>query len=71
MEPDLSHPYGLRAWLRQRLPMWLVRLGVADKGVDCASVGAKHAWYNADDVSSGCYYCHVRGEGQLWRDDLR
>lgn len=50
-----------------RLPWFLIDLGVADKGSDCAAVGADHAWYNLDDVRSGCYHCHVVQQGQLWK----
>ena len=32
----------------------------------CGRVGWEHEWYNIDDVSSGCYNCHVRRKGRLW-----
>jgi hypothetical protein len=66
MEPDLHHPYGLRTWIRQRLPFWLIKLGVADKGKDCEARGAQHHWYNSDDKVSSCYYCEIVRPGQLW-----
>ena len=66
MEADLRHPYGLRTWIRSRLPFWLIDLGVANKGSDCESRSASHYWYNHDNVSSACYYCCVVREGRLW-----
>lgn len=67
MTPDLKHPYGLRAWIRVRLPWWAIRLGLADKGRDCHFLGAAHHWYNIDNENSGCYYCHIIRQGHLWR----
>lgn len=67
MTPDLSHPYGLRAWFRIKLPWWAINLGIANKGSDCEARNAPHYWYNIDDVSSGCYYCRVERPGKLWQ----
>ena len=66
MQPDLWHAYGVRAWLRTRLPFWLIDLGAAGKGRDCELRGDSHHWYNIDHVSSGCYYCRVERPGQMW-----
>jgi hypothetical protein len=63
---DRTNPYEWRRRLRRYLPWFLINLGVADKGKDCEAVGAKHLWYNHDDVSSGCYYCKVTKRGRLW-----
>jgi hypothetical protein len=49
------------------LPWFLIDLGIADKGKDCESVGARHHWYNAGEESSGCYHCKVIREGRLWQ----
>lgn len=67
MTPDLSHPYGLRAWLRIRLPWWAINIGIANKGKDCVGRNAPHHWYNIDDESSGCCYCIVTCIGKLWQ----
>ena len=64
---DVGHPYAWRLWLRGRLPWFLIRLGIADKGEDCGSVGARHLWYNRDKQTSGCYHCKVVQPGQLWK----
>ena len=66
MKSDLRHPYGFRTWLRQRLPWFLIDLGIAHKGTDCEAVGAEHFWYNIDDKSSGCYYCKQIRSGRHW-----
>jgi hypothetical protein len=71
MTPDLKHPYGLRAWLRGRLPRWAIRLGLATKGKDCHFLGAAHHWYNLDNENSGCYYCQIIRQGQVWRTRAR
>lgn len=60
------NPYAWRTWLRQRLPWFLIDLGLAAKGRDCESVKAEHSWYNIDNLSSGCYHCEVRRKGRLW-----
>ena len=64
---DRGHPYAWRTWWRVRLPWFLIRLGVAGKGEDCASVGAWHRHYNRDGETSGCYHCHVVKNGRLWK----
>lgn len=64
-----KHPYEWRLWWRMRLPWFLIKIGVADKGKNCEEVNAKHKWYNADNISSGCYYCKVIGYEQKWRTD--
>ncbi|WP_299229488.1 hypothetical protein [uncultured Psychroserpens sp.] len=62
-----KHPYGIRYWWRERLPWFLINLGIADKGKDCELVNAEHSWYNIDEKSSGCYYCKVSSKGQKWK----
>lgn len=64
---DNRHPYQRRMWWRTRLPWFLIKLGIAKKGTDCESVGAKHKWYNIDGHSSGCYYCEVIAKGEKWK----
>jgi len=64
---EKGHPYAWRTRLRGRLPWFLVDLGFAGKGRDCAVVGAQHHWYNLDGKSSGCYHCKVVREGRLWQ----
>lgn len=63
------HPYAWRLKIRRHLPWFLINLGIADKGENCELVGAQHLWFNHDDMSSGCYYCKVIKEGQLWKDN--
>ncbi|MEL7268075.1 MAG: hypothetical protein AAGL34_00715 [Bacteroidota bacterium] len=60
------HPYGTRKWWRERLPWFLIDLGLAAKGANCEIVGAKHQWYNIDNKSSGCYYCKIEAKGQKY-----
>lgn len=60
-------PYAIRHWLRGWMPQWVVNLGVFGKGTDCEKHGGVHQWYNIDDKSSGCYYCRIVKEGQLWK----
>ena len=60
------HPYAWRTWIRSKLPLFLIRLGIANKGKDCESVGARHDWYNVDDETSGCYHCRVTRPDRLW-----
>ena len=36
------HPYEFRLRIRERLPWFLINLGIADKGKDCEKVGAEH-----------------------------
>jgi hypothetical protein len=62
-----KHPYEWRLRIRERLPWFLIDMGIANKGTDCEMVGAEHTWYNVDNVHSGCYYCRVVKEGQLWK----
>lgn len=57
------HPYEFRLRIRERLPWFLINLGIADKGKDCEKVGAKHVWFNIDNQFSGCYYCKELREG--------
>lgn len=64
---DPGHPYRYRTWIRARLPMALIDLGVAGKGADCEKVGGWHRWYNVDGQSSACYHCRAARSGQLWR----
>ena len=67
MKVDFRPPYPWRTWIRQRLPWFLIDLGLADKGKECDAVAGQHHWYNQDDEYGGCYYCHVVRPGQLWR----
>jgi hypothetical protein len=60
------HPYEWRTKLRQRLPWFLINLGVAAKGDDCEAVGAEHHSYNVDGTQSACYHCRVVRSGRLW-----
>ena len=66
---DRGHPYAWRTWLRGRLPWFLIDLGVAGKGADCAKLGALHHWYNVDGQSSACYHCRVVEQGRLWEPE--
>lgn len=59
-------PYRWRTAIRQRLPWFLIDLGIACKGKDCEAAGGSHAWYNIDDERSGCYHCNVIRAGRLW-----
>lgn len=64
---DWKLPYRWRTNLRWILPApfwWWV-----NKGTDCEAAGAKHDWYNRDNVTSACYHCEVEREGQLWKID--
>nr|WP_294860526.1 hypothetical protein [uncultured Fluviicola sp.] len=61
------HPYHLRRWFRERLPWFLIDAGFAAKGKDCEEVLAEHKWYNMDNERSGCYYCKIIKEGNLWK----
>ncbi|WP_233131513.1 hypothetical protein [Tenacibaculum holothuriorum] len=63
-----NHPYYIRLWLRQRLPWFLINLGIGEKGIDCFSVGAAHKWYNIDGNKSGCYYCKQISEEINWNE---
>ncbi len=56
---DIGHPYAWRTWLRVRLPMVLIDLGLADKGENCVQAGAWHRWYEQDDQTMSCYHCHT------------
>jgi len=64
--PFSREPYRRRTWLRQRLPFWLIGLGVADKGTDCEAAGGRHEWYHEDGEHSACYHCRVTARGKLW-----
>jgi hypothetical protein len=64
---DWNEPYRWRTNLRILLPVWFGRF--LEKGRNCEEVGATHDWYNIDDLSSGCYHCRERRDGQLWRAD--
>jgi len=59
-------PYRWRTAVRQRLPWFLINLGITDKGTDYETVGGTHSWYNMDGESSGCYHCKVIRAGRLW-----
>ncbi|MEQ1929624.1 MAG: hypothetical protein ABL957_03710 [Parvularculaceae bacterium] len=63
----LAKPYRLRAFIRARSPWFLIDLGWMAKGKDCESHGAEHVWHNIDNIRSGCCYCEVVREGQLWK----
>lgn len=67
--PFSKEPYRRRTWLRQRLPFWLIDLGVAGKGTDCEAAGGRHEWYNEDGERSGCYHCRASATGRLWTYD--
>lgn len=54
-----KHPYQNRKWWRERLPWFLIDLGIAQKGENCEIVNANHHWYNMNGKQSGCYYCKV------------
>ena len=60
------HPYGKRRWWRERLPWFLINVGIASKGKNCELVKAEHHWHNSDGKNSACYFCEVEKEGQLW-----
>ena len=66
MDVDWDHPFAWRTWLRQKLPWFLINLGLVKKGSDCEAVGGTHRWYSIDGDNSGCYYCDVERPGQLW-----
>lgn len=59
-----SPPYRWRTALRQHLPWFLINLGFAGKGRDCAAHGAAHSWYNIDGATRGCYHCSVVQPGR-------
>ena len=63
------HPYELRLLIREKLPWFLINLGIAGKGEDCEKVKAEHEWYNQGGNISACYYCKVEKEGSLWRKE--
>ncbi|MEZ4884157.1 MAG: hypothetical protein R3E32_05395 [Chitinophagales bacterium] len=60
------HPYYLRWWWRQRLPWFLINIGIGDKGENCELANAEHVWYNIDNKTSGCYYCKKIAKEKLW-----
>lgn len=64
----MKHPYQLRTRIRERLPWFLINLGICGKGADCEAAGGSHEWYNIDNLTSGCYHCRVVRPGMLWRD---
>jgi hypothetical protein len=35
----------------------------------CHTFGFKHAWYNIDHTTSGCYNCKQVTKGQLWQQE--
>ncbi len=39
-----------------------------DRVKNCEDFGFKHAWYNKDDVNSGCHNCRIIRKGQLWKN---
>lgn len=56
--------YRRRTRLREHLPWWLIKLGVARKGRrDCGD----HDWYKSSDREDHCYHCvaGVRGPSAL------
>ncbi|MEO8236935.1 MAG: hypothetical protein ABI793_06665 [Flavobacterium sp.] len=63
------HPYELRLWFREKLPWFLINIGVARKGEDCEKVKAEHEWYNQEENISACYFCKVEKEGSLWKKE--
>ncbi|MEM6263400.1 MAG: hypothetical protein AAGI38_12885 [Bacteroidota bacterium] len=69
MKNTKRHPYMWRLLIRERLPWWMINLGIADKGEDCEKVNAEHVWYNGGDGISECYLCKVTKKGELWRKD--
>ena len=52
-----KHSYAYKRWLREKLPWFLIDLGIASKGKNCELINAKHYWYNIDNKITGCYYC--------------
>jgi len=64
---DKKHPYRFRLWLREKLPWFLIDLGIAGKGKDCELANAEHRWYNIDNKASGCYYCKKIISGKKWK----
>lgn len=61
-----KHPYELRLLIREKLPWFLIDMGIAAKGKNCKEVGVDHDWYNKGDNISACYYCKIEKEGKLW-----
>lgn len=64
-------PYRRRTWIRMRLPWWMIRLGIADKGEDCEKAGSYNVWFSnqrdaTDPEESRCIHCHVVKPGRLW-----
>ncbi len=59
MKQQNQHKYYRRLWLREKLPWFLINLGIANKGKDCSSVQSSHHWYVIDEHKLGCYYCQV------------
>ena len=62
-----KHPYELRLRIREKLPWFLINVGIAAKGSDCEKVKADHKWYNSVNGYSSCYYCKIEKIGELWR----
>lgn len=62
------HPYELRLLLREKLPWFLIDIGIAAKGENCEKVAADHHWYNKGNGISACYYCKIEKEGKLWNE---
>jgi len=59
-------PYRWRTWLRMHLPLFLIDIGIADKGEDCEAAGGYHEWYSIDNKLSGCYHCKIKHPGKMW-----
>lgn len=62
-----KHPYELRLKIREKLPWFLINMGIAAKGKDCEQVNAEHNWYNKGENISACYFCKIEKEGNLWK----
>jgi hypothetical protein len=48
------------------LPLFLIDIGIADKGEDCEAAGGYHEWYSIDNKFSGCYHCKIKHPGKMW-----
>jgi len=62
-----GQPYGLRTFLRGKLPWFILNTGILDKGANCENSGGEHEWYNKDNIFSACYHCVQEKKGQLWK----
>lgn len=65
VSPLSPEPYRRRTWLRQRLPFWLIDLGIMAKGKDCEAADGRHEWYN-NGSGSACYHCRITIAGSAW-----